>query len=151
MPNDKALALERIRQLEADILALGPEFNMALNQSSESWHDNAPFDALREKQDVMVAELQTLKGVINRALPSVPHQNKRKVGVGSVVTTEDMQSGRQHVYHIAGDWTMRAGHEENGALIISTKSPVALQLLDKRIGDEFHFRRDFKIIAIDWL
>jgi hypothetical protein len=47
---DKQWLNTRIEELEATIQALGPDFYDVFNQSSETWHDNAPFDALRDKQ-----------------------------------------------------------------------------------------------------
>lgn len=50
LDEDKKAARQRIAELEAEILSLGPEFYEVFNQSSETWHDNAPFDALRDRQ-----------------------------------------------------------------------------------------------------
>jgi hypothetical protein len=42
LDEDKAYARARIAELEQQIQALGPEFYEVFNQSSETWHDNAP-------------------------------------------------------------------------------------------------------------
>jgi len=47
LDEDKKWAEARIAALDEEIQALGPEFYDVFNQSSETWHDNAPFDALR--------------------------------------------------------------------------------------------------------
>ncbi len=44
---DKEYARKRIAELDDEIIALGPEFYNAFNQTSESWHDNAPFEFVR--------------------------------------------------------------------------------------------------------
>ena len=85
LEEDKQLARQRIAELEREILELGPEFHTALTQSTETWHDNAPFDALREKQAVLEAELLGLKEVLQKADISVPQPQKGRVSVGSRV------------------------------------------------------------------
>lgn len=56
LDEDKEWMRRRIAELEKQIRDLGTEFYDALNQSSETWHDNAPFDALRDRQSVLAAE-----------------------------------------------------------------------------------------------
>ena len=45
LDEDRELAEVRMAELERLIQELGPEFHVALTQSSESWHDSALFDA----------------------------------------------------------------------------------------------------------
>jgi len=130
LDEDKAYARARIAELEQQIQALGPEFYEVFNQSSETWHDNAPFDALRDRQSVLDAERQQLKNVLQNSLPSIPPQKKDKVGIGAKVTLSDDTS-----YLIAGDWTPHAGQRSDGALVVSSQTPVAQALLGKELGD----------------
>lgn len=104
LDEDKAWARARIATLDAEIQALGPEFYDVFNQSSETWHDNAPFDALRDRQSVLDAERQQLRAVLRSSLPTLPKQRRGEVGIGSIVTLEN---GKK--YFIAGDWTPFAG------------------------------------------
>ena len=85
LESDKRWARERIAALEKEIQELGPEFYDVFNQSSETWHDNAPFDALRDRQAVLFAELSNLKAILRDSLPSTPRLKKSTVGIGSVV------------------------------------------------------------------
>lgn len=145
LEEDKQWARERIAELERAILDLGPEFHDVFNQSSETWHDNAPFDALRDRQSVLDAELQHLRGVLRQSVVSVPKPKHGKIGIGSVVIVED-KKGKQHKYKIAGDWTHQAGALVSGQRIVSTATPVARELLSKKIGEETRFG---KIITIE--
>lgn len=61
LPEDLAYAVQRRHELERQIKALGPEFSDVFTQSSETWHDNAPFEAVRDKQSVLAAELAHIK------------------------------------------------------------------------------------------
>lgn len=130
LDDDKAYAKARIEELQKAILDLGPEFYEVFNQSSETWHDNAPFDALRDRQSVLDAELQQLRGVLRNSAIKVPRPKKNTVGIGSRVLLDNGA-----VYFIAGDWTPHAGQLRNGAIIISCQAPLAAALLGKKVGD----------------
>jgi transcription elongation GreA/GreB family factor len=130
LEDDKQWARQRIAQLDAEIQALGPEFYDVFNQSSETWHDNAPFDALRDRQSVLDAERQQLRSILRAGLPALPRQKRNAVGIGSTVVL----SGK--VYFIAGDWTPFAGQIKDGRMIISCNAPLAKKLMNKKVGDK---------------
>ncbi|MGH7196617.1 MAG: GreA/GreB family elongation factor [Candidatus Saccharimonadales bacterium] len=146
---DKAWARARIDQLEREILELGPEFHIALNQSTETWHDNAPFDALRDKQALLVAEQQSLKAILFKAHVSVPNPKANLIGIGSKVT---VQSGAKiHTYAIVGHWSPRVGEVEDGAMVVSCVSPLAAALLGAKVGQTVtlaHNKKELTIQAI---
>lgn len=127
---DKAYMRTRIAELQAEIQSLGPEFYEVFNQSSETWHDNAPFDALRDRQSLLDAELQNLRRKLRDSLPNVPSQIRDKVGIGAVVTLDNGKA-----YFIAGDWTPHAGTMCHDAIVMSRQAPLAQSLLGKRKGD----------------
>jgi transcription elongation GreA/GreB family factor len=129
LDEDKAYARRRIAELQKEIQELGPEFYEVFNQSSETWHDNAPFDALRDRQSLLDAELQKLRQVLRDSLPGVPKKNVHLVGIGSTV---ELSNGKR--YFIAGDWTPHAGQIKNGAVVISRKTPLAEELTAKKPG-----------------
>lgn len=149
LDTDKAYARTRIAELEAEIQALGPEFYEVFNQSSETWHDNAPFDALRDRQSVMAAELDKLRTVLRQSAISIPRQKKGTVGIGSVVTTTNLATDKQVTYLIAGDWTPNAGNVLDGATIVSRKSPIGSVFLGKKAGDTVIFKRSIRIDTIE--
>lgn len=130
LDEDKAYARMRIAELEKQILELGPEFYEVFNQSSETWHDNAPFDALRDRQSVLDAELQQLKRLLRSSVPIVPKKLKNRVGIGSTVTFADDRK-----YFIAGDWTPHAGQTKDYITTVSCSTPLAGMLLGKKVGD----------------
>lgn len=129
LPEDLAYAVERRQELEAEIKGLGGEFGDVFTQSSETWHDNAPFEAVRDKQSVMVAELAKIKKVIHASAVRLPKPKKGTVGYGSIVT---LSNGK--VYKIAGDWTPYAGHQKDGALVVSANSSAGQMLFDQKLG-----------------
>jgi transcription elongation GreA/GreB family factor len=136
LEEDKALARQRVTEIEREILELGPAFHDALNQTSETWHDNAPFDALREKQSLLAAELQSLKEVLNKSSPSLPRSVVNRINIGSRVRLQHTTKKSQHDYLLAGHWSFRTGqvHQDN-ALVITCQSPLGESLLGKAPGD----------------
>lgn len=135
LEEDKALARKRINEIEREILEMGPAFHEALNQTSETWHDNAPFDALREKQAVLAAELQTLKETLSKSAPTLPEREDGRIAIGSrVKLTHDAKKSHHH-YFVAGHWTFRLGESLDDHMIISCQSPLGSSLLGKTLGD----------------
>lgn len=132
MEEDKIWARNRIAELDGAIQDLGPEFYDVFNQSSETWHDNAPFDALRDRQSVLDAERQQLKLMLRQVAVGVPKPKKGIVGIGSVVKVR--QKSTELMYKIAGDWTYQAGELVDGERVVSLSTPVAQELVGKKIG-----------------
>jgi transcription elongation GreA/GreB family factor len=130
LDEDKEYIRQRIAELQQQIQDLGPEFYEVFNQSSETWHDNAPFDALRDKQSVLDAELQSLRRALRNSAVSVPKPPKGKVGIGSTVHLSD---GR--IVFVAGDYTPYAGQVRDGAVVVSCQTPLAQSLLGLGVGE----------------
>lgn len=131
LPEDRDYAIKRIRELETEIQDLGPEFQDVFTQSSETWHDNAPFDALRDKQSTLAAELDQLRKLVRHSTLDVPKKKRGTIGVGDVVV---LDNGKR--YRIAGDWTHQAGRHVDGMYWVSRRTPIAEQLLGNRVGGE---------------
>jgi transcription elongation GreA/GreB family factor len=134
LEEDKQWARQRIAELEKAIQELGPEFNVALTQSNETWHDNAPFDALRDTQALYVAEMQHLKEVLAKAAIKVPKRIAGMINIGNVVTLK--RAGKHQRFLLAGHWTYRVAEEHDGATIVSCMSPLGSALLGAKVGDE---------------
>lgn len=130
LPEDLAYAVERRQELEAEIKGLGGEFGDVFTQSSETWHDNAPFEAVRDKQSVLAAELAHIKKIIHSCAVRLPKPKKGRVGYGSVVT---LSNGK--IYKVAGDWTPHAGHKVGDSIVVSSRSPIGKGLLGKTLQE----------------
>jgi transcription elongation GreA/GreB family factor len=135
LDDDKAWAKRRVAELNAEIQALGPEFYEVFNQSSETWHDNAPFDALRDRQSVLDAERQHLKQILQASAPTVPRQWPNQVGIGFRIEVTSSDGTIRH-YFIAGDWTPFSGQVKDGAIVMSRNAPLATNFLGKRRGEQ---------------
>ena len=118
----------RIHELDKTIQDLGPEFYDVFNQSSETWHDNAPFDALRDKQSVLFAEYTHLRAIRQKAQLYRDAKDDSVVSIGKYITINNKK------FHIAGDWTRNAGKTLNGITTISRQSPLAQEIIGKPAG-----------------
>lgn len=119
-------------------MALGPEFRDAFTQTSETWHDNAPFEIVRDRQSVLSAERQHLVGLLRGSTVALPKQKRGVVGIGSVVTLRN-KKGQLQRFKIAGDWTPHAGKIIDGVMIASRVAPIAQALLGEKRGTVTNF------------
>lgn len=137
LPEDRQWLEQRIEQLDQQIKALGPEFHEVLNQSSETWHDNAPFDAVREKQDLLVAERGQLKEILAHASLELPDHTPGRVSVGSTLALE--KNGKTKTVLVVGDWSPRSGKVIDGILIVSRQTPLAQAVIGRPVGQQTGF------------
>jgi transcription elongation GreA/GreB family factor len=142
LPEDRQYAEARIIELEQMIQNLGPDFNDAFTQSSETWHDNSPFEAVRDKQSMYAAELHKLRTLVRTSTLTPPKKKRGTIGVDSEVT---LDNGK--IYKIAGDWTHKAGQHADGVIWVSCHTPVAITLLGKRCSDHIQIGTTFTLIT----
>jgi len=123
----------RIKKLEKQMFDLGEDFSEAVNQSSETWHDNAPFDAVRDRQAILNYELTKLRATRKETV-KVPHKVTKKIGVGSKIIVSGSTELR---IMIGGSWIGR--ESVDGYTLITCDAPIAERLLGKKVGDEIEF------------
>lgn len=128
LQEDLLILQSRIADLERQLFELGEEFAEAVSQSSETWHDNAPFDAARDKQSLLQAEILLLRASQQESTAYKRKRHKR-IQPGSRVVLEN---GMKLL--IGGVWVGR--EEADGYRVVSSQTPIALALLDKKLGDE---------------
>ena len=137
LPEDKAWLESRLSELEQKIKDLGPEFHEVLNQSSETWHDNAPFDAVRDKQSLLYAEYSHLKFILLNSHKVSAHSSN-SVAIGSHI--EMTSGGKTRRYYVAGDWTHMTGRQNgSGATVVTAKSPLGEAVIGAKLNQETKF------------
>lgn len=133
LDQDKAWIEDRLEHLNQKLKDLGEEFNEVLNQSSETWHDNAPFDAVVDKQSLLYAEYSHLKYIILNSQKIVVKSSNLKVDIGKHV--EVQKEGKINKYLIAGDWSHLSGKKDDtGAMVITCQTPIAKELIGNKSG-----------------
>lgn len=123
LQEDYDLIQKRINELKQDLKNLATEFNDVLNQSSETWHDNAPYDMAKSQEAVYLSELERLQNVIKSSRIYLPDP-KSPLGHFHKLNF----NGRDIAIFLAGDFTLRNGQIVKGHTVVTTDSPIAQQL-----------------------
>lgn len=134
LDDDRERAKKRIAELERLIEELGPAFHAAFTQTSETWHDNAPFEAVRDHQAVLAAEMHGLKVVLRKASLGTPKVRKGSVTIGSRILLSD-EAGTQRRFLMAGDWTIAPGEVRDGYTVVTRNAPLGQSLYGAKPGD----------------
>ncbi|HBO84055.1 MAG: hypothetical protein A2073_01720 [Deltaproteobacteria bacterium GWC2_42_11] len=127
-----------LKQLEEELKGVGRELRIEVPKELRKaaahgdLRENAEYTAAKERQSFLQARLAHLQSRINLLsnlqLDSIP---KDKVGFGSKIYLEDINSGSPVVYELV---TPEEIDPRNGKISIS--SPVGRALLGKTEGDE---------------
>ena len=101
------------------------------SQSSETWHDNAPFDAIRDTAQQMEKQLKNLRGQMsNIEIMEYPRETNGTVRYGTKVTLE--RDGTPVTYIIVG-----YGDENSAFRRVVYEAPISQAIMGKKVDDEF--------------
>ena len=122
---------EELKNLERELtIEIPKELNMAAAYGD--LRENAEYKAAKERQSFLQARVSHLQARI-AAISSVRLESlpKDKVGFGSKVFLEDLNTGKEVIYQLV---TPEEVDPKNGK--ISAASPIGKVLLNKEVGDE---------------
>ncbi len=105
LPVDAATLDHKIFDFEAQRIELADAIMEAVDQSAETWHDNAPLDVVNQMKEFVDGELSKLYGIQRGMSIITPPTNPTQVEPGTIVTLSG-DTGIMHV-EIAGDWQGR--------------------------------------------
>ena len=135
LPVDAALLDGRIQDVASDKLLLARLEAEAIDQSSETYHDNAPLDAVLEGKffnRLTAGELQFYRDHSKVVYaPTVA----TKVAVATSVLLAQAAEDRRHTYHIAGDWLGRPNEIDAENTLLLRTSQLAGLLIDHSAQD----------------
>lgn len=129
------LAIERrIAALRNEDAQATHELADATNNGAETWHDNAAFDAAKDKKNIATLGLARLEALHKQAKIIEPPENPKKVEIGTCVTYLDEDTGQEHPICLAGDaaWLM----DEKWA---SVQAPLGKALNKAKVGETIVF------------
>ena len=93
--------------------------------------ENAEYDAARNEQAVIETRIKELETILeNATIISADKITGEDVSIGTVVTLEFIEDDETEVYTLVG--TKEADVFNNK---ISTKSPIAMAIMGKKVGD----------------
>ena len=99
LDEDKYAANMRISELEKEIQELGPEFHDVFNQSSETWHDNAPADAINMESVVLANQADKTNSTLTSSVPfDYPQPEDPEITLGSLIEISYDNDDREVVY-----------------------------------------------------
>jgi transcription elongation GreA/GreB family factor len=131
LPEDLVILDSRIQALTRQNLDLAGDFREAVNQSSETWHDNAPFDAVRDQQSIIIAELDRLRAIRRSVIVYRPKKSA-KVAIGHKVVLHT--ASRDIKLMIGGIWVGRETVDDYK--LVSSAAPMAIAVLGSKVGSE---------------
>lgn len=121
---DYELLKTRLEEISKELKDLAPEFKEALNQSTETWHDNSPWDDAKLRERILLTEQDQLRKVFREC--EVVKLNKEKY-IGK--RHKLRYGGQDKLIYLAGDFTMCPGQKVDGHTIVTTSSPIAQQII----------------------
>ena len=134
---DLELTIEGKAKLEAELDELinvrRPENVEALKEARAlgDLSENAEYDAARNEQAIIESRIKELEKILeNATIISADKITGNEVSIGTVVTLEFIEDDETEVYTLVG--TQEADVFNNK---ISTKSPIAMAIMGKKVGD----------------
>ena len=124
--------IEAIRKLERELLEVEKQLGDSCAQSSETWHDNAPYETLR---DLARQTNQRLNGahrdIRNIEIVEYPREVNGQVKYGTGVVFE--RDGNVLDYKIVGHGDSDIDEER-----VLYEAPIAQALMSRREGESFN-------------
>ncbi len=142
--------MEEVEELENVVMPKIAE-DIALARAEGDLKENAEYHAQREKQGMVQAKINEIKGRLSRAQIVDPSQiNTDEIAFGAKVTVVDTDIDDEEIITLVGD-----GDEDydSGKYLIT--SPIGRGLLGKRVGDIADIdvpkgKLQFKVMKIEY-
>ncbi|MCE9628727.1 MAG: GreA/GreB family elongation factor [Candidatus Vogelbacteria bacterium] len=107
----------------------------ACEQSSETWHDNAPYDEAKRAAEGLNTQVSGFNEMIARAsLVECPASPPKNVCIGCEVHYQQQSSGEERSVLIGSFW-VPMDSSEGSPRRISYQSPVGKSFIGHKIGD----------------
>jgi transcription elongation GreA/GreB family factor len=108
---------------------------IAVARSYGDLRENHEYKAAKEMQKILMRRKEELEAQFNRAR-GVDFANAKTdvVGPGTIVVVTDLSNNQRETFTILGAWDSDPDHG-----IISYLTPVAMALLNRKVGDEVEF------------
>jgi transcription elongation factor GreA len=142
--------MEEVEELENVVMPQIAE-DIALARAEGDLKENAEYHAQREKQGMMQAKINEIKGRLSRAqIVDTSQINTEEIAFGAKVTVVDTDIDDEEIITLVGD-----GDEDydSGKYLIT--SPIGRGLLGKKVGDVADIdvpkgKLQFKVVKIEY-
>lgn len=138
-----------LKRMNSELVKISQELGKTVDVSGDI-RENVDYNRLMESQIMLEMSYNKLQSEIKKAeLINFEAVNTASVNIGTKVMIENIETGEKINYSILGPWD--ADFEKG---ILSYRSPIAQNLLGKKVGDEVSMKvgdeaRRYKIISIE--
>lgn len=127
LKTDLAIVEATIQETIEKLRETGAELRNAVTQSSETWHDNFPFENAQQQARLLEQRLKDLEQIRrNATIVEMPKTNMT-VAIGHTVTIKNTETNEVKKYKIGSHITFTKD-------AISYASPIGALLLGKKVG-----------------
>jgi transcription elongation GreA/GreB family factor len=97
LEEDFQILIQKINELEDELINIGKDIKVACEESSETWHDNFDYEEGKRKQNLVVGKLNTLLVLKREAV--VVEKDEESL-IGNRVKIVDVESCEEKEYQI---------------------------------------------------
>jgi len=142
LPFELETLRERMQGYINDQQRLGRLLGEAMDQSSETFHDNAPADAIEDEANILVAQVRRVQEAIRNAVElPYPDAAYNKVTLGTLVDVAYSNGDSELIYltgHAREIDAARLGLPED-TMIVTLVSPVGESLLGMKADGQTEY------------
>lgn len=131
--NGLEIAQNKLKELENELGFISSQKGEAAEVGGNTYHDNAAFETLVRKEQMILSDIKNLRDIINTAEIIEEKPDGEKVGIGSVVAVK-FEDGREAEYKIVG--LFESDPPKNH---ISYETPLGSALMGAKKGQKREF------------
>jgi len=120
----------KIDALTKKLEVIGQEMGESCRQSSETYHDNFPFEEGCRQQSMMSDRVTYFIGLRNMAKIVESNIMENSVSIGKIVVIKDMETKKEETYKIGSYMIFNRSHG-----YVSYSSPLVKIISGAKIGD----------------
>lgn len=134
---EKASIVRQLEDMSVTQAELGRLLGDAMQQSSETWHDNAPADAVNQESRALEGRAKSLLTILRNSIDiSAPSNAETAITVGShVVVQFDGDDQDTHFFLSGAVRDLELPEALSECEVVTVSSPIGSTLLGKSAGE----------------
>ncbi|PID31472.1 hypothetical protein CR983_00775 [Candidatus Saccharibacteria bacterium] len=146
LPFELEIARDSMAKLTATQKELSEDLGDAMNQSSETWHDNAPAEAISSRSLILAESAKPHQRLLKNGVPFEYSNDNDEVTLGSVVSVQtNIDPSKDMTKYILTGATLNLPEDilslqnTNEITAITLSSPIGRAILGAKVGDDISF------------
>lgn len=143
LPFEVEVAKSAMAKLARKQQQLGEALGEAMSQSSETWHDNAPAEAVSHASLVLSESAKPVQRILGEGVTFEYSDEVDVVTLGSVVTARFDNSQEAIRYLITGatrELPESIGQFSDKVSVVTLSSPIGKAMFNAKVGDTVEFK-----------